>query len=1633
MSGDESLPSGAIAIIGLACRLPGADSPDELWRNLRSGTESITFFTAEELEAAGVDPVEFRQPGYVAAKGVVDQADGFDAGFFGLSPREAAFMDPQQRIFLECAWTALEDAGYDSRDGPEAVGVFAGSILSIYLLQNLWPNRELVAAAGNFQTAVGNDPTFLATSAAYHLDLRGPSVSVGTACSTSLVAVHLACQSLLAYESDMALAGGVSVHLPLVGGYRYEDGGLLSPDGHCRPFDAAARGTVSSDGAGVVVLKRLEEAVADGDCIHAVIRGSAINNDGSLKVGFTAPSVTGEARAISEALAMADVEPKTLSMVETHGAGTILGDPIEFAALAEAFEDCDGQRQFCALGSVKSNIGHVDAAAAVAGLIKTVLALRHREIPPTLHFRQPNPQIELDTSPFYVNDRLRAMPRGESPLRAGVSSFGIGGTNAHVVLEEAPRWAQPAADRRLRPFDLLLLSARTSSALETATDRLAKHLEQNPGLDLADVAFTLRRGRRAFEHRRILVCRQLDDAVAALANRDPQRLATAVAPSHRPAVTFMFPGLGDHYPGMGWELYCTEPVFRDTIDRCAGLLRERPASPSSPSTEPAASDLRDILYPGRDWSDGLPDSTPDEVLDSTGDEVLDSTRDAVLGNTGDEAVTSTGDAAPSGGPSLDLRAILLAKTRGVDDRPEGDRPAAAQPAIFVTEVALAELLRSWGVEPEAMIGHSIGEFAAAYLSGVLTLADALDLVATRAQLIQSLAQPGAMLAVPLGEQELRPLLGAGLSLGAVNRSDLCIAAGEASAIGELEARLADRGVSSQRLRSTHAYHSAMMQAIVEPLTAVLRRIELRAPGIPYVSCMTGTWISDEEATDPGYWAHHLCGTVRFQEGLSLLLDDPRRILLEVGPGQTLASHAISERSRLAECQNPVISTMRRSYDRQPELAALLHGIGRLWLAGGPLDASTLLSREQQRRVPLPTYPFERQRHWIDPPAAGAAASTLAEGKRPDVAEWFYLPCWKPSVRPRPGGRTGGVWLLFIDPHGVGKDLARRLRADGEDVATVAAGEGFSSDGDAFVIDPRRSDDYEALLRALRQRQQVPRTVVHLWCLDREESAAPSSSRFAALQETGYYSVMRLLRALLREGLESSPGVESLRVEVVANRLHEVHGDAASVPEKATLRAPLMVAPQEHPGVVCRSLDTDIPAADRQQRDALVNQLMDEIRGEAVEPTVAYRRGRRWVLAYEQVRLEAADAERAPLRQRGVYVLTGGLGGVGRVLAHHLARTVQARLVLIGRSEFPPRAGWQRWLAEHDESDSIHRKIRQLQSLEALGSEVLVLRADVSSAAAMRRALAAVDERFGEIHGVIHGAGAVGIEAFREIREANRADSERQFVAKVHGVLVLDRVLADRRLDFCLLMSSLSAVLGGLGFAAYGAANLFMDAFARWKNRHGSTRWTSVDWDSWRLADVQPIIAGLGATVNEFVMEPEEGAAACERILAEGNLSQVVVSSGDLQARLRQWIERDSPSDEGSRLATLHQRPNLSAPYEAPRGELEHTLTEIWQELFGVQTVGVNDNFYELGGHSLLATQLNARLHSKLQVEMSLATLLQAPTIAELAVAVVNKQAEKTDPATLERLLAEVGELSQAETERWLTEDDSARVTARRDD
>ena len=882
-----------VAIIGMAIRFPGADHPDKFWQNLRDGVESITFFTDEELEASGIPARVLADPAYVKARGRLKDIEWFDASFFGITPREAELMDPQHRLFMECAWQSLENAGYDPASYPGAIGVYAGVGLNTYMT-NIYSSRELLKSMTNLQAVIGNDKDHLTTRVSYKLNLKGPSITIQTACSTSLVAIHLASQGLVGGGCDMALAGGTSVSVRQIGGYLYREGGIVSPDGHCRAFDIRAQGCVGSSGVGVVVLKRLEDALADGDSIWAIIKGSAINNDGSAKVGYTAPGVDGQATAIRTAQIMAEVEPETISYIEAHGTGTALGDPIEMAALKQVFRGATQKKGFCAVGAVKTNIGHLDTAAGVAGLIKTTLALKYKKIPPSLHFEQPNPKIDFEDSPFYVNATLSDWETELLPRRAGVSSFGLGGTNAHVVLEEAP--APPAA-RTCRPWYVLAFSAKTAAALETMTANLIDHLKLNPDLNFADAAYTLQVGRGAFSHRRMLVCHDRDDAVAALSANDQKRIATSVRQHNDPAVAFLFTGQGAQYINMGFDLYQVETAFREQVDHCAELLRPH-----------LKLDLRHILYPDR-------------------------------GTFGVEKASE-----------------LLGQTY------------IAQPALFVTEYALARLWMQWGVRPAACIGHSLGEYVAACLAGVFSLEDALMLVAVRGRMMQNLPG-GTMIAVALPWQEAQLLLGESLSVAANNGAAKSVISGPTEAVEELQRELTQRGVSWRRLQTSHAFHSKMMEPILGPFTEQVKRVVLQPPRIPYLSNVTGTWVTAAEATDPYYWARHLRQTVLFAEGLGELLRGQNQILLEVGPGQTLSTLAKQHRDKSAE--QIVLSSLRNANEPRSDVDFLLNTLGNLWLAGRQVNWSEFHAHGRHQRIPLPTYPFERKRYWVEltPPEA----------------------------------------------------------------------------------------------------------------------------------------------------------------------------------------------------------------------------------------------------------------------------------------------------------------------------------------------------------------------------------------------------------------------------------------------------------------------------------------------------------------------------------------------------------------------------------------------------------------------------------------------------------------------------------------
>ncbi len=1339
----QQLETG-IAVIGMTGRFPGSRTLGEFWQNLCNGVESISFFSQAELLASGVPSALLDDPNYVRAGAVLDDVELFDASFFGYNPREAEIMDPQHRLFLECAWEALESAGYDSARYSGQIGVYASAGINSYLLNNLQSNRDLMQSVGGYQTFIANDKDFVPTRVSYKLNLRGPSVNVQTACSSSLVAIHLACQGLLTGECDMALAGGISINLPQKAGYVYQERGIASPDGHCRAFDANARGTVRGSGVGIVVLKRLSEAIADRDLIYAVVKGSAINNDGSVKVGYTAPSVEGQARVIAEAQAVAGVAPETLSYVEAHGTGTEIGDPIEVAALAQAFARSshgDAHRQaFCALGSVKTNIGHLDTAAGVAGFIKTALALYHRKIPPSLNFEQPNPKFDLEASPFYVNTVLSEWEAGRTSRRAGVSSFGVGGTNAHVVLEEAPE-VEPTGPSW--PWQVLVLSAKTSTALETTTLNLASHFQQQPALNLADVAYTLQTGRHVLNHRRVVICQSTSDAVSALETLDPKRVFTGAYELNERPVAFMFTGQGAQYVNMARGLYETERTFREQVDRCAELLRLH-----------LGLDLRDVLYPD------------------------------------------------------DERAQIASQ--------QLDQTWLTQPSLFVIEYALSKLWIEWGIRPQAMIGHSIGEYVAACLAGVFTLEDALAIVAARGRMMQHLPG-GVMLAVPLPEQEVQALLGKTVSLAALNGPAMCVVSGTTGAVEKLERQLARQGVDCRRLRTSHAFHSAMMDPILTPFEERVRQAALSPPQIPCVSNATGKWLTAEEATDPGYWARHLRQPVRFAEGVQLLLQVPDQVLIEVGPGRTLSTLVARHPARSTD--RVVLSSLRHAQDQQSDVAFVLTTLGKLWMVGVPVDWQGLYIHEQRRRVLLPTYPFERQHYWVEPQAVRPPPIEPAATRRSDMADWFYIPSWKRSalVSKMDGEPIQSDWLIFADAE-VGAELAKRLERTGQDVTMVRTGMTFAKLTDReYVLNPGQADGYDALLKDLHEQDKKPRTIVHLWNVTGNHPVELELEKADAAQQVGFYSLLFLAQALGKRDTS-----EVVSINVVSNNMQEVTGEEALCPEKATVLGPVQIIPHEYPHITCRSIDV----AEVQASARLIDWLLAEIAAESPDLIVAYRGNHRWVRTFEPIRLGELEPK---FRKEGVYLITGGLGGMGLVLAKHLAQAVQARLILIGRSALPPTEEWEQWCSTHGEHDRTSYKIRHVQELLQLGSQVLVVSADVANLDQMRAAIDQGLAQFGHINGVIHAA---GVPASGIMQLKTRQMAEQVLAPKLRGTLILDALLKNMPLDVFVLCSSVNSVLGRIGQVDYCAANAFLDAFAHCKHLAGAPI-VCINWDTWR--------------------------------------------------------------------------------------------------------------------------------------------------------------------------------------------------------
>ena len=1348
---------GDIAIVGMAVHLPGADNIQQFWGNLADGVGSIQKLSEKELLRAGEALHRVKNPSYVPAAAKLDNFEMFDGDFFGLSPKESAIMDPQHRQFLECSWEAMENAGHppESIDGP--VGVYAGCGMGSYFYFNICSNPDLVEDTGMFLLRhTGNDKDFLSTRLSHIFDLKGPSINIQTACSTSLVATHYACQSLQNGECDMALAGGVTIELPHGRGYIFQEGEILSPDGQCHAFDHRAQGTVFGSGVGVVVLRRIEDAIADGDHIWAVIKGSAINNDGSAKAGYLAPSVDGQAAAIAEAHMMADVTADTIDYIECHGTGTYLGDPIEVAALTSAFQETTSETGFCKIGSVKTNIGHTDTAAGVASLVKASLALSHKTIPPTLGFEKPNPAIDFDNSPFSVASTKTDWVSHKGPRRAGVNSLGVGGTNAHVVLQEAP--TRPTSEPSDWPFQLLTLSAKSAAALDDATANLASALEANKDQELADIAWTLKEGRRGFEKRRVVVAESHDDGAELLRGNNTRRVFTHSKVSDTPKPVFMFPGGGAQYANMARDLYETEPVFQDWMDQ--GLKK---------------------LQSEIDYA---------------------------------------------------IRAIWLPQPDGLDAANEVLRkPSIQLPLIMITEYALSRLWMSWGVKPDALIGHSMGENTAACVAGVIGFEDCVSLVHLRGRLFDTVPK-GGMLSVPISADDLKPYLDTELDLAAENGPTLSVASGPRSALERLKQKLASNKIDCQDVPIDIAAHSQMLEPILDEFRAFLQSISLSAPSIPFISNRTGTWIKNDEATDPDYWVTHLRNTVFFAAGIQTLSEDPDRIYLEVGPGKSLASLAQSHPDVAA---NQVIGTLRHEQDEIADDKYFLAMLGRLWAVGLDFDWSQYWGDQKRLRIPLPTYPFQRSAYFIEPGETNdqklAAPPTRID--RPE--DWGYRPVWVPKSADCPvdiqcdlKDADHQVWLIFVDDTGVGAETARRLRENNQKVITVQQGDSFARDGDqGYRLSTEQGrEGFDRLFSSLITRGLAPTRIVHLWLTTHDENFRPGSSFYHRNIEQGYYSLLFMLQAI-----EDIALPKPLHICCVSSDSMKVREEALLYPEKSMVSGPLRVAPREFADLTCSHLDlrlkTRTEKFSAEVRRSLSNHVLEEILSEPRNSVAAVRLGKRFVLDWRTAELRR-DAKLKSLPSGGTCLITGGFGGIGLSLARHVAKTHDANLVLVSREPLPQRDQWDNYLEANAPNDKTSVRIQAVRDLETLGVDVLPLAADISNLEEMQAAAEQAKSKFGRIYLVIHGAGVLDDSPILGRRPQ---DTEKVFAPKLHGTQVLARVFPDGEIDDFVLFSSTSTLTAPAGQVDYVAVNEYLNAYAK-SRANDKTRVTAINWGIW---------------------------------------------------------------------------------------------------------------------------------------------------------------------------------------------------------
>ncbi len=1461
-----------IAIIGMSCHFPKSKNAMTFWENLKEGVDLVDTYTDKELEVYGVSKEMITNPNFQKIGSSIEDSENFDFSFFGYTQDEAKVMDPQIRLMHTQVWAALEDANIDANAFKGKTGLYLSAGNSYNWITNVRinPNENI----DPFLTLKLSDGQFISSLISYKLNLTGPSLKIDTACSSSLTAIHLAYRNLLLRECDLAVAGGVSINTVDTKGYYYQEGMIFSKDGRCKPFDKDSSGIIGGEGLGVVVLKRLEEAIQDKDHIYGVIKSSAVNNDGNNKVGYTAPSVNGQSKCISTAYKFGGIDPKTVGFIEAHGTGTQLGDPIEISSLNKVFKKNLGHK--CAIGSVKSNMGHLDTAAGVAGFIKASLALKHKIIPPTLHFKENNPRIDFKSGPFYVNAKAEKWNRNtKEPLRAGVSSLGIGGTNVHIVLEEAPDLVSGNFSRK---YQLFLFSAKSQNSLNAYIEKMGGYIKENKDISLRDVAYTLKVGRTPFKERDFMICKDSKDAIDQLGligRNNSQRITPA-----KREVVFMFSGQGSQFIEMGKTLYDEELFFKNIMDEGFSRLKHI-----------TSKDYKEII--GYD---------------------IENTFDP-------EAINNT---------------------------------SHAQPLLFLLEYALSKLLMHWGIVPVNMIGHSLGEYTAACIAGVMSFEDALKIIVKRGELMSAIDE-GDMIAVGTSIDVIRTLITPSLSVAAVNTKDSCTISGRSGDVADFIKILALKEIPYKLLHTSHAFHSEMMDSILTDFENELHKITLSKPQIPFVSNLSGKRITSQEAESAQYWVKHLRETVNFEKGIKTIVkENKENCFIEIGPGNALSNFC--KQNLEFKNNNVITQTLSHPKKEEEDSYTLIKALGVLWTSGIDINWDHYYENEERKKVSIPTYCFENFKFQsrIDVQKLYDKLGRVQNVDNNNCSDWFYSLNWKKSFK-KPTVKTetcSDNYLLFTSNSLFINSFKQSLINDGNRVVEVIIGKEFVKEKkDLFKINPNALEDFNKLFSALENEEIFVNQVICNW-------AWPNT--YDKLDYTNVFNHhLNICKSLIRYRSE-----EKKKLTFISDYQNDIFGDEKININQLAAESIAKISSHEHPLLFSNSIDVAQETTDK----FVVDQIIEEVKGNYEDTDIAYRNRHKWVPFYEKTEIKS-ELQQDFISQEKTYLVTGGLGNVGAILTAHLCDTYNVKVILIGRSMLPSKEQWNTLDHFEDKNKSISRKVNELIEHHKKKRKVEYYSVNISDEKKLRDTIEQIEEAHGNISGIIHAAGTSDHDTFKFVEEIDDETVKRHFDPKVSGTLNLYNVFKSRSLDFVWITSSLSTALGGLTYGTYVGANKYIDKFVLSKKEELSN-WVCVNLD------------GIG----ENGISNEQLINIFEQSIKLDHHTQLFISIGDLNEKIekqKHQLESTVNSIENEQIVV--DRPAIQVKYTPPVTTIQKELCAIWESFFGYDSIGVYDDFFELGGDSLKAMTIIKRINKVFKASINLKDFFSKPTIDQLSV------------------------------------------------